>query len=322
LINTQKFSEVVTQYLGYAKERCFRDKILRAFDAADKLRITFVGEKITDVYRYVSGLGKPSKEFILATVKTDEEMFEGGIIAASKHGEFAEVCWHSSDTTPITKTRYVNDDLRKLFECYDMVDVAADGQFMRRLADLVRASDCVVVIDFGHGLMMPQAIDVVKHAKFLAVNCQTNAGNVGFNPITRYRKADFVCIDEQEARLATQKRSGTIISLGDYLCNLIDCDKFAITLGKQGCFAGWRGKPIARALNSDMIPAFSSRGLDTMGAGDAFLAVAAPLVATGLEVEAAAFAGNVAGAIKTTIVGHRRNVRRNELIQTIEALLA
>jgi len=65
-----------------------------------------------------------------------------------------------------------------------------------------------------------------------------------------------------------------------------------------------------------------AHGLDTMGAGDAFLAVAAPLVATGLEVEAAAFAGNVSGAIKTTIVGHRRNVRRNELIQTVEALLA
>ena len=95
-----------------------------------------------------------------------------------------------------------------------------------------------------------------------------------------------------------------------------------ITAGKNGSWAGYRAKSGARALSGDMIPAFSSRGLDTMGAGDAFLAVAAPLVATGLEVEAAAFAGNVSGAIKTTIVGHRRNVRRNELIQTVEALLA
>ena len=69
------------------------------------------------------------------------------------------------------------------------------------------------------------------------------------------------------------------------------------------------------------IPAFAANGVDTMGAGDAFLAVAAPLAAVGLPLEMAAFAGNVAGAIKISIVGHRRHVERNELIGTIETLL-
>ena len=130
------------------------------------------------------------------------------------------------------------------------------------------------------------------------------------------------CIDEPEARLATGSKTATVIGLADHLCHMIKCTNFIVTCGKNGCWAGYRAKAFAKALSGDMIPAFSSRGLDTMGAGDAFLAVAAPLLATGLETEAAAFAGNVAGAIKTTIVGHRRNVRRSELVQTIEALLA
>jgi rfaE bifunctional protein nucleotidyltransferase chain/domain len=323
LINFQRLPELVTHYLKQVKAAGFRDKILTAFERADQLKITFIGEVIIDEYRYVSGLGKPSKEFILATAEQSAEEFQGGIIAASRQGEFKNTTWLSGGHA-IRKTRFVDQDFtRKLFEVYQRLDVGHDERFMRELADKVRTSDAIIVIDFGHGLMLRGAIDVVSHARFLAVNAQTNAGNVGFNPVTNYRKADLIVVDEPEARLATQNRTQSIISVGDHLCGMIkECDKFIITLGRNGAWAGWRAKPRARALSGDMIPAFSTRGLDTMGAGDAFLAVAAPLVATGLEVEAAAFAGAVAGAIKTTIVGHRRNVRRGELIQTIEALLA
>lgn len=323
LINTQRLPELVVHYLKGAKERGFRDKILRAFDEADKLRVTFVGEVIIDEYRYVSGLGKPSKEFILATEQHMAEEYRGGIIAAARQGEFVNATWVSGGNA-IRKTRFVDYDFtRKLFEVYDRVDVGHDPRFIGELADKVRLSDCIVVLDFGHGLMDHTAIQIVEHAKFLAVNAQTNAGNVGFNPVTKYSKADLICVDEPEARLATRCRiNSSPVAILDYLLAQIDADKFIMTRGKNGCWAGYRAKPMAKALSGDNVPAFSTRGLDTMGAGDAFLAVAAPLVATGLEIEAAAFAGNVAGAIKTTIVGHRRNVRRGELIQTIEALLS
>lgn len=69
-------------------------------------------------------------------------------------------------------------------------------------------------------------------------------------------------------------------------------------------------------------PAFAANGIDTMGAGDAVMAVTAPLVAAGLQLPIAAFVGNIAGAIKTSIVGHRRHVSRQEIISTVEALLA
>ena len=69
------------------------------------------------------------------------------------------------------------------------------------------------------------------------------------------------------------------------------------------------------------VPAFVDSGLDTMGAGDAFIAVAAPLVAAGLDVEIAAFAGNVAGGLKTSILGHRSHVGRDDIVKNIEWLL-
>ena len=68
--------------------------------------------------------------------------------------------------------------------------------------------------------------------------------------------------------------------------------------------------------------AFVHGGIDTMGAGDAVMAVTAPLVASGLDMDLAAFVGNIVGAIKVSILGHRRHVGRQEILQTVEALLA
>ena len=37
-------------------------------------------------------------------------------------------------------------------------------------------------------------------------NCQTNSSNNGYNFITKYKRANFITLDEPEARLSTQKR--------------------------------------------------------------------------------------------------------------------
>jgi sugar/nucleoside kinase (ribokinase family) len=88
-----------------------------------------------------------------------------------------------------------------------------------------------------------------------------------------------------------------------------------VTNGRQGCWSCFRHD------YPKHVPAFALNGIDTMGAGDAFLAVTAPLIAAGLDLEAAAMVGNVAGAIKVGIIGHRRHVSRDELLQSVEALL-
>lgn len=319
LINTQRLPEDVLQYLEIAKKRGFRDKILRAFDEADKLKILFVGEMIVDEYQYVTGLGKPSKEFVLATAALGKESFDGGIAAASKQGEFRNARWFSAGER-IHKLRFVDRDFtRKLFEIYQQTDVGPHDAWLSGLKEEVGHADCVVVMDFGHGLMGPNEREIVQYERrgFLAVNAQTNAGNVGFNPITNYNNVSLVCVDEPEARFATRNR-GEISEVLFALGTMIQAHGFIVTVGKNGCWSN-----LASRTDPVWMPAFSTQGLDTMGAGDAFLAVAAPLMATGsIELEAAAFAGNAAGAIKTTIIGHRRNVRRDELIQSIEALLA
>lgn len=312
ILTGYRMPQAVIDYLGRAKAHGFRDKLLAAFERADKLKIAFVGEEIIDEYRYVKSLSRPSKEFILATVEARKaDVFHGGIVAASRQGEWPR-SYVVSIADPIKKSRYVDADFsRKLFEVYSKERIAPPElereRFNVRLIEAVRDADVVVVIDFGHGLMDAKARHIVEGAKFLAVNAQTNAANHGFNMVTKYERAHYICVDEPEARLASGRQYDPVNEVYEWFPGN---SELIITRGRHG----------SRVYDID-VPALATNALDTIGAGDTFLAVTAPLIAAGLEVEPAAFVGNVAGAIKTEIVGHQRHVTRKELMDRIEGLL-
>ena len=61
--------------------------------------------------------------------------------------------------------------------------------------------------------------------------------------------------------------------------------------------------------------------MDTLGAGDAFLAVTSPLVASGADMDLVGFIGNAVGAMKVGIVGHRESVEKVPLIRYLQTLL-
>src|SRR5262249_15144963 len=143
------------------------------------------------------------------------------------------------DGRPTTrKLRYVEMGyLRKLFEVYTMDDTPLAPSQRSQIDDLVldrsKAGDLVIVADFGHGLIDRSTIEALTcAAKFLAVNAQTNGGNAGYNLITKYRKADYICIDAPEARLAVSDKFGEIpILIERSMRAAITCDNIIITHG-------------------------------------------------------------------------------------------
>lgn len=312
LLRSIKLSDAALAYLERIDRRRFLDEILAAFDRADDKNIAFVGETIIDEYCYVRPLAKPSKEFVLATVADSVETFDGGIIAASRHGDWKNVSIITG--TSITKTRFVDADFsRKLFEVYSATKIEPPGADVELLLSEVALADVVVALDFGHGFFGEVERDILQKAKFLALTAQTNAGNNGFNLVTNHRRADYVCVDEPEARLAVGDRNGPVDGVAAELARRMGASTATVTRGRRGSIA-FDGGVAA-------VPAFVESGFDTMGAGDAFIAIAAPLVAAGLPVEMASFAGNVAGGLKTTILGHRWHVGRDDVVKNIEWLL-
>lgn len=345
------FDPDVQCYLDDMRREQKLDVILELIERVKNYRVLFVGDTIIDEYNYVRPLGKSPKENMIATLYQDRETFAGGVIAAANHtasfcaevevitsldieDRHEELVRNSLKSnvrlTPIhrqgsgttCKSRFVDPSyVRKLFEVYHMNDVPLTGTLKDTLDGLIaeRAPqfDLVIVADFGHGLISGSTVDqLVKSARFLAVNTQTNSANTGFNLITKYPRADYICIDEPEARLACgDKYTDLPLVVSDLLRQRMPCPNIIVTHGRKGCVVSAVDAPVRS------IPALTQSVVDTVGAGDAFLSVTSPLVAAGGNLTDVGFIGNLAGALKVGIVGHRSSVDKASLIKATVAML-
>ena len=346
-----KFDPEVQGFLDQMRQNNLLERALAAIDGIADLKVLLVGDAIIDEYQYTVPMGKSAKENIIASRFDGREVFAGGVVAAANHlSTFCKqveivTCLGRRDSyeglireslndnvtanfvyrrgTPTTrKCRFVDPGhMRKLFEVYHFDDAPLSGRLETEFCDLVADKaadfDVVIVTDFGHGLMTAKAIDTVtEKAPFLAVNAQSNSANLGYNLITKYREADYICIDAPEARLATADRFTDLgVLIEDRLRHQIDCNRFAVTHGENGSVLFDRPSGISR------VPAFTRQVVDTVGAGDAFLAITSPLIATGAPMEVAGFVGNAVGALKVGIVGHRQSVGKVPLVKFVTALL-
>ncbi len=262
-------------------------------------RVLVVGDSIMDEYRYVNPIGKAVKEAALSVMIGTREVFRGGAWAAAEHvKDFVAQVALMTGPQMMVNTRLVDDTyLRKLFVMHELMP-NVEVSFNREIKEF----DLVIVTDFGHGTMTNELIErVTREARYLAVNAQTNSTNYGFNLITKYPRADFVVVDELEARLAAHDKDSPI----EDVILALGFTKIIVTMGANGA-VGFDGA-------FERMPAVTDKVVDTMGAGDAFLCVTAPFAAAGFSMKQLLRIGNAAGAIKVGIVGHRGSVTREEL---------
>jgi len=87
-----------------------------------------------------------------------------------------------------------------------------------------------------------------------------------------------------------------------------------VTLGKNGSLGINERGEVQRT------PIFSTKVVDTIGAGDAYFAYTAPCVAQSMPMEMVTFVGNVVGAIAVQIMGNKRSVMKHELLDLCHSL--
>lgn len=269
------------------------------FDKVKNYRVLLVGDAIMDEYVYVTTIGKAVKENALSSRLEKREVFKGGVWAAARHVENfcahvdvlrgSKIMWNSR----LVDTIY----LRKLFVTHELRENDEDSKTYD-----IGSYDLVIVTDFGHGTLTKELIArISKEARFLAVNAQTNSMNYGFNLITKYQRADFVVIDELEARLAAHDRDSPI----EDVILVLGFKNIIVTRGTEGA-VGFNGAFERQKALTDKV-------VDTMGSGDAFLSISSPFAAAGASMKDLIRIGNAAGAAKTQIVGHRASVDKDTL---------
>lgn len=345
------FEPEVRDYLDQVRNRVGLQQLLDLLDSIKDMKVLIIGDTILDEYQYVSPSGQPSKENIMSTRYQDIEIFAGGVIAAANHvASFCKqvdiiTCLGEDDprenfvnnqsrenvniipvyrpNAPTTrKVRFVdNSYVRKLFEVQFIEDSPLPPEPMAdlhaKINELAPGYDVVMAADFGHGLISGSTVDLIcETAPFLAINAQTNSANRGYNLVTKYPRADYLCIDSPEARLAVGDRFSELGKIAEeMLPKQVDCQRMILTHGRHGCVAYDAGNPVTQ------IPAFTRRVVDTMGAGDAFFSITSPLAKVGTDIANIGLIGNIAGAIKVGIVGHRDSVDKISVVKALTALL-
>ncbi len=224
---------------------CSPENFRDAVDAFSDLRILLIGDIIFDRYSYVNVQGLTSKASIMSTRHLYDDLQPGGTIAVYRHlkqftphvklvslagteqwaqteqrkylTEADDLVLRDPHFATIIKHRYVSPlaegkELIKYFSVNYLndqppKDVQIDS-LLQSIEREIAQVDMVVVADFGHGVMQNSVRDFVQtKARFLALNCQTNSNNHGFNIINRqYRRVNCFSLDQTEILLATGRR--------------------------------------------------------------------------------------------------------------------
>lgn len=348
------YSPEVSTYLERFSSRHSAASVLGWLERARNLKVLVVGEAILDEYHYCETMGKSGKEPILATRFLHSERFAGGILAVANnvaafsdqvtvltilgsHGGVPDpeeayirealdpkvnpVFIYQEDAPTILKRRFVEHyPLQKLFEVYLLKHMDEAGpealELCKRLEELVPQFDVVIVTDYGHGMLVPEAVDILcRKAKFLAVNTQANADNQGFNTVSKYPRADFVSLSERELRLEVRSKGRETISIIQDVAQRIGCQSMLITRGNHGNVVFDRTTGISTS------PSLSNRILDRVGAGDTVLSAASLCVAQGAPADVVGFLSNVVGAYAVATVGHRHSLNLDRLNEHVTGIL-
>jgi len=345
------FSPEADDYLRRFRLQYTAEQVIERLKALQSLRVVVIGDIIFDEYHYCRAIGKSSKSATLTARFLSAERHPGGVLAVANHvagfaGEVHLVTYlgdppedesfvrthlkpgvqahliRQPGRLNVVKRRYVDPfQVSKMFEVLwlDGEEPPPDSQerLLAELADLIPTCDLAIVADFGHDCLGRRSIEwLAAQPLFLAVNAQTNSANTGYNLITKYPRADYICIDEQELRLANHTRTGDLDGLIAQTAERLKCQIASITLGSNGSLT-W-----AAPNGGIRTPVFSTDVVDSVGAGDAYLSVTSLCARVGYDPELIGFIGNCVGALAVRIIGNREAVEPEQLYRFITTLLA
>ena len=329
------------------------DQMCRRIDEFSKLKVLVVGDVILDDYIFCKVQGLTMKDTTMSTLYDFEERYAGGSLAVARHlANFAgkvtllsqmgpetdvvdyimkmmpniecRIVQSKNFITPIKRRYLKRHPLRQEYDKLFSINYLLNkeqirqidyGNFNRNLKELVPNYDVVVVCDYGHGLLQENAIRFIEdNSTFMAVNCQTNSSNYGFNSIAKYHRADAFTVDERELYLALGQSTENLSVLLRRLHDMLNSKYAWVTLGAEGAI-GIKNEEEAH------LSAVTLHVKDTVGAGDAFYSLAVLSAAANVPLDQATLIANIAGAIKTNYVGNSRPVAKVDLLKFLSTVL-
>lgn len=280
-------------------------------DKASKLKVLVIGEEIQDVWVYDNIGGYSEGNRSLSGKEINRKVQLGGSTIIASH--LADFVFHldkvnnnTSYGPQIVKTRFLDAVTESVV--YHHKDIRCTP--LEKLPDFSKY-DVVIVSDFGHGFINHEMADeisfqVSKGTTFLAVQCQTNMDNYGFNTPRKYGWADYFNMNRLEAEFLLGRKVLDDDDLIDSIRGELNCEHFSVTLGADGAFVHDRD-------DFSYLQNLSRTVVDTIGCGDAFFALVAIALAVGMHRNVALLLGQIAAAIMVQCRGNDTFVEADDL---------
>ena len=333
------------------KKKYSFSKIRELIENFKKLKILIIGETIIDQYFFCDALGKSGKEPVLVLRDLKTEQYLGGAGAISRHaaqfsdkitllsmiGEKGEFLNEIKKNLPkkinfdyikkknsptILKKRFLdivtNNKVLGVYKINDDVLMKSEEKlFNDKLKKLIPKHDLIIVSDYGHGLISKKSSEIIcKNSKYLALNAQINAANVGYHSMRKYKNVDCMIINEKEIRHELRDKNGNIKLLMKRLAKSQKVKNMIVTKGIDGSIFYNR-----KNNKFDLSDAFAKKAVDKIGAGDAMLSLIALCLKSNLSNELALLIGSLAAASSAETMGNKETTDKVKILKGLEHIL-
>lgn len=326
------------------------DRLVKIIEEFRNLSITVLGDLIADefIYGEISRVSREAPVLILR--HRDRTVVPGGagnaiynladlgvtvlpvgVIGDDEPGRLLLRCFRQKHIsvsgirrikgrTTVTKTRVLagmthssrQQVIRVDREPEAALDSAAINELIFQTRGYVRASDALLLSDYGYGAATPDI--------FSSIRARASLGNIPVTVDSRYRTLAYTGVTaatpnepeiEQALRIRIGDDNSSLLAAGKMILQKMKLQSLLVTRGKDGMVVFARGqKPVAIPISG------SDEVADVTGAGDTVIATYTAALATGADPETAARLANYAGGIVVMKRG-TATVSRDELLHAI-----
>jgi cytidyltransferase-like protein len=276
---------------------------------AAPLRVCVIGETIVDEWVDVALTNLSTQSRCVAGLERARVAQSGGVGIIARHlasfvrevdcfsnGEAVDPPSNVRQTAlaegTLVETRFVDAETgRPIFKSKSMTLSDAHHDRLPRFDDY----ELVLIADFGHGLLdaaqINRRICERKHATVAAM-AQVNSSNFGYNLPIKYAGADYYTLNRTEAELCLHERHLALDDLVTRSAQLLRCGSVSVTDGDHGVAVTHAGERFT-------LPSLSASVIDTIGCGDAYLALSSVALRLNMPARLIALAGSIGAAAMT-----------------------
>jgi rfaE bifunctional protein kinase chain/domain/rfaE bifunctional protein nucleotidyltransferase chain/domain len=331
--SSTKFQKTLKPDLKYEKfnsllkkENISLKSIIQLLNKKHKIKIHVIGDVIIDKYNYCDLIGQSTKTptFSIRPFKSEKFVGGSGIVAKHLKSLGADVVLTTLAGEDEHK-KFLEEDLKKnkinlnillnkskqtvfkeRFWCdnYKVIQVdyvdnsIIENNNQKKILNIISKNDydCIVFSDFRHGMFNKEIIklysDLIHPGVTKVADSQVSSrwGN-----ITDFAGFDILFPNEMEARFSLADQDSGVRSVGAKIIEKSNCKNLVLKLGDKGSMI-FRNKGF-NAKDFFPLDSFVKNKVDTIGAGDAYLAGTTYFYSITKDIVISSVIGNFAAAI-------------------------